>query len=71
MAAHPEYADDVVSTKKKENSLGELFFFGHVRYGTLVKTVLKVFILLRQITGCMKSNFGWNFNMTINVKEQS
>jgi hypothetical protein len=27
MAAHPEYADDVV-TKKKKIPLGELFFFG-------------------------------------------
>ena len=69
MAAHPEYADDVVLQKKKIPYLGELFL-GHVRYGTFGKNSIEsVHPFLRQ-NNWMHRNLilAGNFNMT-NVKE--
>ena len=69
MAAHPEYADDVVQQKKKIPYLGELFL-GHVRYGTFGKNSIEsVHPFLRQ-NNWMHRNLilAGNFNMT-NVKE--
>jgi amidophosphoribosyltransferase len=45
MAAHPEYADDVLC--KTQNSIFRRIVLGHVRYGTLEKQY-RVYILLRQ-----------------------
>ncbi|MFV5694348.1 amidophosphoribosyltransferase [Flavobacterium sp. LB3P122] len=69
MAAHPEYADDVVLQKENIPYIGELFL-GHVRYGTFGKNSIEsVHPFLRQ-SNWMHRNLilAGNFNMT-NVKE--
>lgn len=69
MAAHPEYADNVMLQKKNIPYIGELFL-GHVRYGTFGKNSLEnVHPFLRQ-NNWMHRNLiiAGNFNMT-NVTE--
>ena len=43
LEANPEYQNNVALQKQNIPYVGEVFL-GHVRYGTLVKTALKVFI---------------------------
>jgi amidophosphoribosyltransferase len=46
MSSHPEYADNVSLQKGNIPYIGE--FLGHVRYGTLERTVLRCSSFLRQ-----------------------
>jgi amidophosphoribosyltransferase len=59
MAAHPEYADMMLRSKK---NIPYSEFFGLCN--VMEKTVLKVFILLRQNNWMHRNLIFWNFNMT-------